>query len=505
MSLRASTTRDETLNSSADTIEVFGQICNWLDGRHYSAEELEQYRFVGDIEMDRILELSSIDDAINDEVSGNFSNTVQACAAIYHGEEKRLQNNESNCSSALSSGDLAMYEFYKHYHDYVPEWVDWDQIQRGINVFILYIPAAGQALYYLSLVPGFSIPKIAKVLQQTRYLVPPSTSIQVQNRLMDTGGFIANVLIPSEGSELSASSLRPGRKAWTMALQVRTLHAKVRRAIMRNERIQWNTKEYGVPINQEDMAATLLAFSVNVLIGIQFVAGKAISEDEQRDYIALWRYLGWLLGIESKENDFTKREAFSHTICSGLTPLDPCGSHINSKYNDDSIVHANATLESIIVHLMQPDEYSGDVARHLLTVGQASTGRTSFYLYRSYMCRRFVGDPLADALKLPRPNYAIKSMLAYALTTFVLILMRIYSLLTMHSSWFRANAYRRHLALMLKLNRVWSTKHGKRMDKAAHDAMENTHLSLGGKGKTSSCPFALVMPPKPTDGHCKIE
>jgi len=508
ISRKTSPTNDETKDiTSAEIIEIFGQTYNWLDGRHYSAAELEQYRFIGDIELDRILELNSS----NDGVSGGFSNTIQACAEIYHREEKILQNNESNhCLSGLSSEDLAMYEFYKHYHDYIPNWVDWDQIQRGIDVFILYSPAAGQALYYLSLVPGFSIPKIAKVLQQTKYLVPPSTSTQVQNRLMDTGGFISNVFLPSEGSELSASSIRPGQKAWTMALQVRTLHAKIRRAIQTNKQIQWNSEEYGIPINQEDMAATLLAFSVNVLIGIEFVAGKSISDDEQRDYIALWRYLGWLLGIESNESESTITEVFSNKTCSGLTPLDPCGSRDNGKYNDDSIIHANATLESIVTHLMQPDKYSGEVARHLLTIGRNSTiGQASTekipYLYRSYMCRRFVGDPLANALQLPRPNYTIKSLVAYALTTFVLLLLRIYSLLTMQSSWFRTKAYARHLALILKFDRMWSTSHGKRMDKAAHDAMKNTHLSHGSNGGSSSCPFALVMPPKPTDCHSKLE
>jgi len=504
---RPTTAKLETRNKSSDTtIELFGQQVDWLDGRHYSAEELDQYRLVGDIEMDRILELTGI--SSNDELSDNFSNTIRACAEIYHKEEKRRRQKtvfDDNEPSALAIEDLAMYEFYKHYHDHLPEWVDWDQLQRGIDVFILYSPVAGQALFYLSLVPGFSIPNIAKVLEQTRYLVPPSTPKQVRNRLMDTGGFISTALVPSEESGLSASSLRPGGTAWITALQVRTLHAKVRRSILTKKGIQWNTKEYGVPINQEDMSATLLAFSVNVLIGIQFVAGEDVSVDSQRDYIALWRYLGWLLGIESKEDDSTFRDIFSNKTCSGLPPLDPCGFRINGKSDDDSIVHAHATLESIIVHLMHPNEYSGEVARHLLTMGQTQTESfTLAYLYRSFMCRRFIGNELADALKLPTPNYSIKSCFAYALTYFILVLMRIYSLLTMHSNWFRAKAYKRHLSLVWKFYQMWTSNHGKRMNKAAHEAMNVTRLD-DDCAQPSCCPFALIMPSKSKDNYLKIE
>jgi len=45
------------------------------------------------------------------------------------------------------------------------------------------------------------------------------------------------------------------------------------------------------------MAATLLAFTVNALSGVELIAGRPISKQEQLDYIALWRYIGWLLGV----------------------------------------------------------------------------------------------------------------------------------------------------------------------------------------------------------------
>ena len=66
------------------------------------------------------------------------------------------------------------------------------------------LPAAGCALFHRSLVGGFSIPRIARVLVATRYLVPSSPGAvaaaappddgdrrRSAERLLDTGGFLA--------------------------------------------------------------------------------------------------------------------------------------------------------------------------------------------------------------------------------------------------------------------------------------------------------------------------
>jgi len=70
---------------------------------------------------------------------------------------------------------------------------------------------------------------------------------------------------------------------------------------------------FGIPINEEDMVATLLAFSVNALLGCELFLRMKLSDQERLDYLALWRYLGWLLGVDVNE---------AH----GERNLDPCGS-----------------------------------------------------------------------------------------------------------------------------------------------------------------------------------
>ena len=79
-------------------------------------------------------------------------------------------------------------------------------------------------------------------------------------------------------------------------LSVRFLHAKVRRRISQRTAEPWDAEVFGVPINQEDLAATLLAFSINVIHGIEKTLGRPLSDAEQEDYLHLWRLIGWLMG-----------------------------------------------------------------------------------------------------------------------------------------------------------------------------------------------------------------
>ncbi len=341
------------------------------------------------------------------------------------------------------------FRFYQHYYERVPQWVDFRQIQRGVDVFLAYLPAAGCALFYRSLVGGFSIPKIVEVLVATRYLAPGRTTTTTPNgesdesarsvdrdrersvaRLLDTGGFLACCFAPPPSAKddagvPTAASLRPGGRGWEAALRVRVLHAKVRRSLLRQTTngdggdgeepaTRWDVDKNGIPINQEDMSATLLAFSVNVLLGIEIASGRPLPENEQRDYLALWRYLGWLLGVDTVEIEDGGRvtRSSNEDERNYLIPIDPCGPRKRNGVDgrdqiggdsdsertldppDDSIVHSYATLESIILHLLHQEETSRDLVSHLLRL-------RPFVLFRSEVCRKFLRDPLSNDLMIP--------------------------------------------------------------------------------------------------------
>ena len=80
-----------------------------------------------------------------------------------------------------------------------------------------------------------------------------------------------------------------------MTLRVRLIHAQVRRLLLQSG--QWRSESWGAPINQCHMAGTNLMFSVGVLDGLTRL-GYRFERVEREALIHLWRYAGYLLGVE---------------------------------------------------------------------------------------------------------------------------------------------------------------------------------------------------------------
>src|SRR5690606_23512288 len=54
---------------------------------------------------------------------------------------------------------------------------------------------------------------------------------------------------------------------------------------------------YDLPINQEDMAGTVLEFDYMVVRGLKRL-GLRVSDEEHRAMHYFWRYAGYLLGVD---------------------------------------------------------------------------------------------------------------------------------------------------------------------------------------------------------------
>ncbi|MBC7750459.1 MAG: DUF2236 domain-containing protein [Candidatus Saccharibacteria bacterium] len=80
-------------------------------------------------------------------------------------------------------------------------------------------------------------------------------------------------------------------------VHVRFIHALVRRNLAANP--EWDSKEWGLPICQIDMAATNLAFGLVFLAGLRAL-GIFPTSHESRSVMHLWKYAGWLMGVEKR-------------------------------------------------------------------------------------------------------------------------------------------------------------------------------------------------------------
>jgi hypothetical protein len=474
-----------------------GQKVLWHDrkdgGYHLSADELEPYRLLGDGSVDRILKLMDDDGS----PLGPGEDLLQLL------EEARKKD-----VSLRSDVEKEMSAFLDKY-EILPSWVNEEQLKRGQDVFLAYLPAASLSLYYRSLVAGFSIPKIAAVIRATSYLAPPSRPDQVLQRLLDTGE------LTTACTGLGLDAMLPRGVGWKTALHVRFLHAKVRFALMkRGGKKKWDVEKYGIPINQEDMAATTLAFSVNVLFGIDLISGFSLSEQERLDYLALWRYIGYLLGVETEGEERISGEP----KMDDLPPLDPCGPGFGLK--PSPILHSNGVLQSIIFHLLEPDKSSVEIAHHLLKITDRRPPSMSmkeipddfyrnelFYL-RCFNCRLMIGNPLADALDLPlHPSRWTRIKISLK-STITLSLIRVYTATAMRIPFAKRWIIERHRRALVYFHEAWSKSHTSKMAKAlatnekasileeiadnndAAKVPEYVHTA-----GTSVCPFAMTALP----------
>lgn len=420
-------------------------------GRYLTEDDLQPFRNEGD----------PLVDAIFHQLR-NEQRSVQP-----HDNVLDMARSAHDSSLKPSQADTLLAKFIDKYSK-LPDWVDTKQLKRGQCVYLAYAPAMSMSLFYRSLVPGFALPKIAAVLQATGYLTPPSSRQTVMNRLSDTAGMILACMI-------SLDSLLPGGHGWEACLQVRFLHAKVRDRLLQSQ--AWNASEYGIPINQEDMAATLLAFCHNSLLGVEISLGRPLSVGERLDYTALWRYMGWLLGVHVNELQNHRH----------LDPLGP-GWLV---HRPDPLEHSQAVFNSILLHLMKPDESSVRIAHHLLRIGQpaensAATDDEWFY-FRAIRCRQVIGDPLADALQLPYHPTWIGRLKMHLFKYIYSVLLFIYTIIGLPYSPVRSVVIGFHKRKMEQYFFSWKDTHSKRM---------STTLKV-----KKACPFAFVSELVKSDVH----
>jgi hypothetical protein len=164
----------------------------------------------------------------------------------------------------------------------VPPWLDWDRVARAHRTFYRAGLAGGIVLGAKSLALGYCAPAGNKPLAFSGRLTQA-----VPRRLAETARYVSATCSPG--------GLRRDGDGFAIGLKVRLIHAEVRRMLERSG--QWDRRAWGAPINQHDMAATILLFSLSFLDGVREL-GLRVRRAEADDYIHLWRYAGFIMGVE---------------------------------------------------------------------------------------------------------------------------------------------------------------------------------------------------------------
>jgi hypothetical protein len=91
--------------------------------------------------------------------------------------------------------------------------------------------------------------------------------------------------------------LGPNGRGIRSAQKVRLLHASIRYYIANQPK--WNSKwdpAWGLPINQEDLAGTLMDFTVGVMKGLERSKIR-LSQEQAEAYLHCWKVVGHIMGI----------------------------------------------------------------------------------------------------------------------------------------------------------------------------------------------------------------
>ncbi len=157
------------------------------------------------------------------------------------------------------------------------ETFDSHLLEAGQRVFRHYAADIMPLLGLYSLPYCYAAEEGSKVLILSKYLTEDP-----EKRLKETAEFVIEVGAP----EAFASE----GKALVAIAKVRLIHSYVRKYASSRVR-------HEVPVNQEDMVGTNLAFSLIVIRGLKKL-GIQLSQTEAEAYLYLWRCVGELLGVD---------------------------------------------------------------------------------------------------------------------------------------------------------------------------------------------------------------
>jgi len=172
--------------------------------------------------------------------------------------------------------------FFAHV-DTPPAWFDPELAERGVKVSRLSGQVSYLVLRDFALMGGYALfNSMNQTLSATGAL-----NKQTSLRLAETGKWVCDVT-----ADHGMDRFGPG---FITTIRVRMVHALVRRNLKLKK--EWEWEKWGLPINQIDMLATYLAFGPVSLLGARLF-GVPYNKKESQAYMHLWRYIGWLLGMD---------------------------------------------------------------------------------------------------------------------------------------------------------------------------------------------------------------
>jgi uncharacterized protein (DUF2236 family) len=174
--------------------------------------------------------------------------------------------------------------------------------EAGERVFAEHGPEILLMLACYSLPAAYAAKKGVEVLYRTGYLAR-----RPNRRLFETTQMVIDVMTPG-GLEAQGRGSRTVQK-------VRLMHAAIRHLVQADTAAPWDAAAMGVPINQEDLAGTLMTFSWLVIDGLRRL-GVELGDAAATAYLEAWRVVGGHMGVQPElvPADLAEAKTLTETI-----------------------------------------------------------------------------------------------------------------------------------------------------------------------------------------------
>lgn len=203
---------------------------------------------------------------------------------------------------------------------------------------------------------------VVEVLSRTGGFHPKNLS----RRLQETFRWLLEITA-------DVQSIQPGGKGHADTIRVRLLHAQVRQRLLKlteQKPSYYDEGKHGPPINTLNSIHSISTFCCSPVWSQLPRIGVYPTQEEITDYVALFRYVGHLLGVPDVLFDSTDR--------------------------------AKAIMETIMLHESQSSERSSVIAQNFIETITSTKPCTLSVGYVAAGSRCMNGDGPCDALGIPR-------------------------------------------------------------------------------------------------------
>ena len=258
----------------------------------------------------------------------------------------------------LKDAPPVIVEFFENL-ERPPDWYDPSSFVPGIRMFhrnsrVVLVGFVGGVL-----VEGFTT-NISK-----SFFITGRLRDQGVRRLKQNNRHMLESFIPG-GLDRDGDGLK-------LSVRVRLIHAQIRRLLI--ESADWDHDAWGLPLSAAHMGYSITAFSARLLKHMKGL-GAVFDEEERSSFMAVWRYIGYLMGIP--ETILFKKEEDALRVFR-------IGGMCEPPISLESIAMSNALIASA--------PYVAGVPDHEARI------RLTNYAYK--VSRALIGNALADELRYP--------------------------------------------------------------------------------------------------------